>query len=83
VFTFFFMDNSLPSRFSPSEMKRRARVRRDRMVGHRADSFQDADDWDLDFWQKAGAEARLSALVSLRNEVEIIGVAKKGVDGRG
>ena len=64
-------------------MERRAQERRDRMVGHLADSFQDADDWDLDFWQKAGAEARLSALVSLRNEVEVIRAAKEGVDGRG
>jgi len=63
-------------------MKERARKRRARMVGHRAVSFQDADEWDLDFWQKAGAEARLSALVALRNEVEVIDVAKKSVDGR-
>lgn len=59
----------------------RSRVRRAKIVGNRAHSYEDADDWDLDFWQAAGPEARLSALVALRNEVEIVSRAKKVADG--
>lgn len=61
----------------------RSRARRDRMVGQRARSFQEADDWDLDYWQSQGAEARLSALVALRKEVDIVGRAREIAHGHG
>jgi len=77
------MKHVASSHFSPSEIKERARRRRARMVGNRAASFQDADEWDLDFWQKAGPEARLSALVALRREVDVVNAAKKAGDGHG
>jgi len=32
------------------------------MVAHRARNFKEAENWDLDFWQAQGPEARLAAL---------------------
>jgi hypothetical protein len=48
----------------------RSRLRRERMVAHRAADHADAEAWDLEFWQAQGPEARLSALVALRRDVE-------------
>ena len=50
-------------------LRQRSALRRQRMVGHRAKSFADADAWDLEFWQKQTPEARLSALVAIREDI--------------
>ncbi|MBN1847206.1 MAG: hypothetical protein JW932_01330 [Deltaproteobacteria bacterium] len=44
-------------------------ARRKKMVAHRAMNFTEAEDWDLLFWQDQTAEQRLSALVSIRQDV--------------
>jgi len=54
------------------EMRRRAVERRKRIVGNDAKNFAEAEQWDLEFWQKQGPEGRLSALVALRNDLEAI-----------
>lgn len=46
--------------------------RRKRMVAHVAANHQEADDWDLAFWQKCTPQERLSALVALRNDLAAI-----------
>ena len=53
-------------------MKERSSLRRKRIVAHRARDFKDAEDWDLDFWQALGPEARLSALVAIREDIRKI-----------
>ncbi len=53
------------------------------MVGNHSATHQEADDWDLEFWQTAGAEARLSALVALHKEADIVRRARKVADGNG
>ena len=53
-------------------LSERAAERRRRMTAHIAANWSDADDWDLEFWQRQGSEARLSALVALRNDVAAI-----------
>lgn len=53
-------------------IEERSRERRRRMVGHVAKSFEDADRWDLEFWQSVTPEERLSALVAIRRDVELI-----------
>ncbi len=68
---------------SADAISKRSLARRARMVGNRAHSFQEADDWDLDYWQAQGAKARLSALVALRKEVEIVERAKEQAHGHG
>jgi len=53
-------------------LSERAAERRLRMTAHIAANWSAADDWDLEFWQRQGPEARLSALVALRNDVTAI-----------
>jgi hypothetical protein len=53
-------------------LEERSRERRKRMVAHTASSFDDAEAWDLDFWQGMTPEERLSALVAIRRDVEIV-----------
>lgn len=53
-------------------IEERSRERRRRMVGHRATSFEDAERWDLEFWQSVTPEERLSALVAIRRDVELV-----------
>jgi hypothetical protein len=54
----------------------RSLERRKRMVAHRATSFEDAEAWDLDFWQQRTPEERLSALVAIRRDVELVEAAR-------
>ena len=46
------------------------------MVAHRATSFEDAEAWDLEFWQERTPEERLSALVAIRRDVELVQAAR-------
>jgi hypothetical protein len=50
-------------------IKERSVIRRRHIVAHRAANFEDADKWDLDFWQSQTPEQRLSALVSIRRDI--------------
>jgi hypothetical protein len=64
------------SKAEEAAMAERALERRKRIVGHYAKSWEDAENWDLEFWQKQGPEMRLSALVAIRNDI----VAVRGDD---
>ncbi len=59
-----------------SGIAERARARKARMVCHRSHSHQEAEEWDLDFWQSVGPEQRLSALVALRNDLRKVEEAR-------
>lgn len=59
----------------------RSRRRRERLVAHRAADHADAEAWDLDFWLAQGPERRLSALVAIRRDVEVV-EASRGSEGR-
>lgn len=50
-------------------IKERSVIRRRRIVAYRAANFEEAEKWDLDFWQSQTPEQRLSALVSIRRDV--------------
>jgi len=39
------------------------------MVVHRASGFEDAERWDLEFWQSQTPAERLSALVAIHRDV--------------
>lgn len=58
-------------------IEERSRERRQRMVVHRATSFEDAAAWDLEFWQRQSPQDRLSALVAIRRDVELVVAARK------
>jgi len=47
------------------------------METHRATSFKDAEKWDLEFWQRRTPQDRLSALVAIRREVELVEKARR------
>jgi hypothetical protein len=55
----------------------RSRLRRERLVAHRASGHADAEAWDLDFWQSQSPEDRLSALVAIRRDVEALEAGRK------
>jgi hypothetical protein len=48
----------------------RSAARRRRIVAHRTASYAEADRWDLEFWQRQTPEARLSALVAIREDIQ-------------
>ena len=53
-----------------------SRERRERLVANRAASFAEADAWDLEFWQRRTPAERLSALVAIRKDVELVEAAR-------
>ena len=55
----------------------RSRDRRRRLVANRAASFAEAEAWDLEFWQARTPEERLSALIAIRRDVELVEAARK------
>ena len=59
-------------------IEERSRERRKRIVVNRATSFEQAEGWDLDFWQERTPEERLSALVAIRRDVEVVEAARPG-----
>jgi hypothetical protein len=58
----------------------RGRRRRERLVAHRATGHRDAEDWDLEFWQAQGPEERLSALVAIRRDVDLVEAGRRRGD---
>jgi len=60
-----------------NSLEERSRARRQRMDVHRATSFADAEAWDLDFWQRRPPEERLSALVAIHREVDLVTAARE------
>jgi hypothetical protein len=50
-------------------IRERSAERRKRMVTHKADSHEDAERWDLEFWQSLTPQDRLSALVAIHEDV--------------
>jgi len=50
--------------------KERAEERRKRIVAHVAHSHEEAEQWDLDFWQRQTPQERLSALVAIHEDIE-------------
>jgi len=65
-------------------IEQRAAVRRARMVGNSAANFEEAEAWDLDFWQRQSPEQRLSAFVAIRRNVDKVmkGRLSKGEQAR-
>ncbi len=55
----------------------RSRARKVRMVTHKSHSYEEAEAWDLEYWQSAGPEARLSALIALRNDYKKVEQARE------
>ncbi|MEA3367556.1 MAG: hypothetical protein U9R68_05525, partial [Planctomycetota bacterium] len=52
--------------------KERSRERRRRIVTHIAHSHEEAEQWDLAYWQNLSPHQRMAALESLKRDVEKI-----------
>ncbi len=48
----------------------RTNIRRKKMVAARSASHEEAEQWDLDFWQNMTPQDRLSALVAIRRDTD-------------
>lgn len=62
-------------------LEERSRRRRETMECHRTTSFAEAEKWDLEFWQRRTPQERLSALVAIRREVEMVEAARRTASG--
>ena len=58
-------------------IEERSRERRNRIVAHRSLSHEEAEEWDLDYWQSMTPQERLSALVAIRRDVEKVLASRK------
>ena len=58
-------------------LEERSAERRKRIVTNVAHSFEEAEEWDLSFWQSRTPEERLSALVSIRRDIEKVNQARR------
>ena len=58
-------------------IRERAAIRKARIIAHRAQSFQDAEAWDLAFWQSQTPQQRLSALVAIRKDIAKVRKARR------
>jgi hypothetical protein len=66
-----------------TSLEERSLRRRNTMEIHRAASFADAEAWDLDYWQRRTPEERLSALMAIRRDVELVEAARDEAGSRG
>lgn len=73
----------MPDDAPEDNLEERSRERRRRIVAHRAQSHEDAESWDLDFWQQQGPAARLSALVAILRDVELVEAGRRRNEGGG
>ena len=51
-------------------IKKRAEVRKKKIVGNKAKNYKEARKWDLEFWQNQTPQMRLSALVAIREDIK-------------
>jgi hypothetical protein len=65
-----------------STLEERAKRRRSRMAVNLAHSPEEAEAWDLEFWQEAGPDARLSALVAIHEDLALV-MAARAASSRG
>jgi len=61
-------------------IEERSRERRKRIVAHVARSFEEAERWDLEYWQSLSPASRLSALVAIRRDIAKAKAARKTPD---
>jgi hypothetical protein len=58
-------------------IEKRSQDRKRRIVAHLSHSFEEAERWDLEYWQSLPPASRLSALVAIRQDIEKVNRSKK------
>lgn len=71
-----------PSKEASTSRAQRSALRRSRLVTNRAQNFEEAERWDLDFWQARTPQERLSELVHLHRDVELAQAARRAQSDR-
>ena len=64
-------------RTSESTLEERSAKRRGKMVENLAADFDEAERWDLAYWQRMTPQERLSALVAIRRDVAKVEAARE------
>jgi hypothetical protein len=70
-------DAAGPYILSGMSIEKRAHERKKRIVAHISRSFEEAEQWDLEYWQSLPPASRLSALVAIRRDIAKVGKSKK------
>lgn len=60
------------------EIIRRSEERRRIITTHRSTNYEEAERWDLEFWQKLSPEDRLSALPAILEDIKKVEDGKLG-----
>jgi hypothetical protein len=58
-------------------IEKRSQERKKKIVAHVSHSFEEADRWDLEYWQSLSPASRLSALMAIRRDIEKVKKPKK------
>jgi hypothetical protein len=58
-------------------IEERSRERKKRLIAHISHGFEEAERWDLEYWQSLPPASRLSALVAIRRDIDKIKKTKK------
>ncbi len=58
-------------------LEERSKARRERMVVHRARSHEEAERWDLEYWQSKTPTERLAALVAIHRDIAKVQGARR------
>jgi len=59
-------------------IEERSRDRKQRIVAHLSHGFEEAEQWDLEYWQSLPPASRLSALVAIRRDIEKVHKSREG-----
>lgn len=70
----------MTTKHNNTTLEQRSAERRKRIVGNIAANHAEAEQWDLEFWQKQGPAMRLSALVDMREDLDRIPDRNKAFD---
>ena len=61
-------------------IEERSARRKKRIVAHLSYSFDEAEQWDLEYWQSLSPASRLSALVAIRRDIDKVRRSKRPPD---
>ena len=75
-FVFIMHEMKTDTDLSKASLAERGRLRRLKIQTYQARNYQDAEDWDLKYWQSQGPEGRLNAYMAIRDDIEKVNQAK-------
>ena len=58
-------------------IEERSSLRKKKIVAHLSKSFEEAERWDLEYWQSLSPASRLSALAAIRRDIDKVKKLRK------